>query len=83
MYDRRLVEADVRDFILSEFLNGEDPSLLTNDTALISAGIIDSIGTLKLVAFLENRFDISLSAHEATSDRLDTVNLITELVLEK
>lgn len=83
MKRRTDVQASVREFILSEFLAGEDPSLLSNDTALISAGILDSIGTLKLVAFLEERFDISLAAHEATAEHLDTIARITELVMDK
>ena len=47
------VKQTVRKFILSEFLPGEDPNELADSTPLISGGILDSIATLKLVAFLE------------------------------
>ena len=46
----------VHGFILSEFLPGEDPAELTEGTPLITGGILDSITTLKLVVFLEERF---------------------------
>jgi hypothetical protein len=41
---------------MSEFLPGEDPNELTDSTPLISGGILDSIATLKLVMFMEERF---------------------------
>ena len=54
----------VKSFILEKFLPGEDPHLLTPTTELISSGILDSLATLELVTFLEERFGIELEAHE-------------------
>jgi acyl carrier protein len=47
------IESTVKDYILREFLPGEDPNELQSDTPLITGGVLDSIATLKLVAFLE------------------------------
>ncbi len=77
------IEQTIRDYILREFLPGEDPSQLTDETPLITSGIIDSIRTLRLVSFLEETFSISLQAHETDADHLNTVALITELVQSK
>lgn len=77
------VRLAVKEFILREFLPGEDPTDLTDDLPLITTGILDSIATLKLVLHLEDRFGISLGAHEANKEHLDTVNQITALVLGK
>jgi acyl carrier protein len=73
----------LKEFILSAFLPGEDPSALTEQTPLISTGILDSIATLRLVAFLEEQFGVRLEAHEVNVDHLDTVAAITQLVLAK
>ncbi len=54
------IKGPIKDFILSEFLPGEDPDELTDGTPLISGGILDSIATLKLVMFLEEKFGITL-----------------------
>ena len=43
----------MRDFILENFLPGEDPKNLTDETELKESGILDSLSTLKLVTFLE------------------------------
>ncbi|HXE57641.1 MAG TPA: acyl carrier protein [Gemmatimonadales bacterium] len=77
------VIAPVKEFILTRYLVGEDPSLLTPTTPLISGGILDSLSTLELVTFLEERFDIQLEAHEADRDRLDTLSAIAALVEAK
>lgn len=73
----------LKEFILKEFLPGEDPNELTDTTPLITGGVLDSIATLKLVLFLEERFGITLQAHETDPDYLDTIALITNLILSK
>lgn len=77
------VRASVKEFILEQFLPGEDPAHLTDDTPLITAGIIDSMGTLRLVAFLEERFGVRIDAHEADVEHLNTLTDIARLVQEK
>jgi acyl carrier protein len=77
------IASDVKSFILEQFLPGEDPSELTMATPLITGGILDSIGTLKLVLFLEERWRVKLAAHEMSPDNLDTIALVAELVRSK
>jgi acyl carrier protein len=77
------IRTAIRDYLLEEFLPGEDPEELSDDTPLISGGVLDSISTLKLVVYLEERFGISLEAHEAGVEHLDTVDRIASLVEQK
>jgi acyl carrier protein len=77
------IENVVRDYILREFLPGEDPDELTEETPLITGGILDSISTLKLVVFLEEHFDVIVEAHEAGVEHLDSVGQIARLIAEK
>jgi acyl carrier protein len=73
----------IRDYILREFLPGESPETLSNNTPLITGGILDSISTIKLVAFLEAEFGVEMHPHEMSPDYLDTVELIATLVAER
>ena len=73
----------VRNFILTEFLPGEAPENLTDDVPLISGGILDSIATLKLILYIEERLGVVIEAHEANKDHLDTVADIVNLVRSK
>jgi len=77
------ISATIHAFLLSEFLPGEDPRELTDQTPLITGGILDSISTLKLVTFLEDHFGITIEAHEAGVEHLDTIAQIVALVAEK
>lgn len=77
------VKQQVKQFILDEFLPGEDPAELTDQTPLISGGILDSIATLKLVMFMEERFGITIEAHEADKEHLDTLADVAALVQMK
>ena len=73
----------VHAYILDQFLPGEDPAELTDQTPLITGGILDSIRTLKLVVFLEDKFGVTVNAHEAGVDNLDSVGQITRLIARK
>ena len=73
----------VREFVAREFLAGQDPEALSGDQPLISSGLIDSVGTLRLVLFLEETFKIEVSAEDISSGKLDTVSAISALVQQK
>jgi acyl carrier protein len=77
------IRRTVRDYIVKEFLPGEKPEALTDSTPLVTGGILDSLATLKLVSFLEGHFRISIAAHEADAENLDTVTRIAALVAGK
>jgi acyl carrier protein len=73
----------VKEFILREFLPGEDPEALTDSTPLIAGGILDSLATLKLVAFLEEKFKVTVAPHETDEEHIGTISDIVKLVQSK
>ena len=73
----------VKKYLLTEFLEGADEDELEDSTPLISSGIIDSISTTRLVAFLEEEFGVTFEAHEMGVDYIDTLESISELVATK
>ncbi len=77
------IKQTVKSFILAEFLPGENPDELTNTVPLITGGVLDSLATLRLVAFLEERYHIQLQAHETGVDYLNTLDDIAALVQSK
>ena len=81
--DRNDIEAAIKQFILAEFLPGEDPAALTEAAPLVTSGLIDSIATLKMVAFLEERFQVSIQAHEIDVEHMNTVADMACLVRSK
>jgi len=83
MMDQETIKATVKNFILNEFLPGEDPAALTDTTALVTTGILDSIAVLKVVTFLENQFGITIEPHEAVVENLNSLSDIARLVMSK
>ena len=73
----------LRAYILDTFLPGENPETLTDATPLVTGGILDSLATLKLVSFLEQRYKIELQAHEVDVENLNTISQIVSLVRTK
>ena len=73
----------VHNYISNEFLEGEDPTELDDSTPLISTGIIDSVATLKLITFLEEKFGIRVDPDEANEENLETIGSIVGLVKAK
>ena len=83
MVDEQDIKAAVKTFILNEYLPGEDPAALTDTTALMTTGVLDSIAVLKMVTFLESQFGITLEPHEAVVENLNTLSDIARLVMSK
>jgi acyl carrier protein len=73
----------VRQFILENFLPGEDPRNLTDQTELKESGILDSLSTLKLVSFLEERFGVEFEANDLEAGNLSSLANIEKLVKSK
>ena len=77
------VTKTVKAYILAEFLPGENPEELTDSTPLVTGGILDSLATLKLVTFLEERYGVEFQAHEMSAEYLNTISDIVRLVHSK
>ena len=77
------VTQTVKDYIMTTFLPGEDPQALTTTTPLITSGILDSLATLDLVAFLEKQYGLEFEANEVDVSRLGTLNDIARIVETK
>ena len=73
----------IRQFILTKYLPGESPENLKDDTPLRSSGILNSLATLSLISFLEDRFAIEVQAHETDIDNFDRLGDIVAFVERK
>jgi acyl carrier protein len=77
------VKNDLRQFIVSKYLPGEQVENLKDDTPLRTSGILDSISTLALVSFVEERFGITIDAHETGVEHFDRIEDIAALIDQK
>jgi acyl carrier protein len=77
------IEQEIRQFIIDNFLFGEPEPQLSNDDSLLDQGIIDSMGVLELVTFLEDKYEIEIPDDELVPTNLDSVNRMIEFVQRK
>ena len=77
------IKTEVRQFIAENFLLGVHQTTIEDATPLITGGLIDSIGMIGLVAFLESRFEIEFMPREIDVHSLDTLERIEELIRKK
>ena len=72
----------VREFVISNFLYG-DNSALTDDTSFLESGIIDSTGMLELIGFVENTFQLRIRPEELVAENLDSVTRVANFLARK
>jgi acyl carrier protein len=73
----------IKEYIESELVSNSDFSNLNDSDQLLSTGIIDSLGLVKLLAFLNEKFSINVDDSDIIPENFDTVSAITSLVQKK
>jgi acyl carrier protein len=75
--------AKIKQFIVDEFMPDMSPDELDNDFDLQTGGAVDSLGLLKLVAWMESEFGVSVDESELGPDSLRTVDSIKAFIDER
>ncbi len=69
-------------FILGRFPLARKSKLRTEDN-LLESGVVDSMGVLDLVGFLESSFSITVTDDELTPENFQTVDSVARFVTGK
>ena len=77
------IKAEVRKYLIENLMTDGAAISLGDTTPLITGGLIDSIGMISLVRFIEGRFGIVFAPREIDAQRLDTLDEIERLVSKK
>ena len=73
----------LRSFILENYLFTDDQGELNNDDSFLESKILDSMGVLELVAFLEEQFRIKTEDQEMIPDNLDSIDKLVAFIEAK
>lgn len=76
------VKQTIIDYIKREYLDEDSEEEISEDTPLISSGIVDSFSMVSLKVFLEKKFNIKIPDERATTEAFDSVNSIIKLLKE-
>jgi acyl carrier protein len=72
--------AKIKEFIMTEVSPDLNLTALDDDQPLIDAGIVDSLGVLKILAFLDETFGIDLSSEEIKLENFRNVRSICQMI---
>lgn len=77
------VRSSVREFLVRNFLFGDDSALTSDSLSLLDSGIMDSIGVMELVNFLELDLKIEVPDEDLVPENLDSVDNLTNFIERK
>ncbi|MGB0103084.1 MAG: acyl carrier protein [Candidatus Sulfotelmatobacter sp.] len=82
MKEQSPTKASIRSFIAQKFPAARKKAL-NDDMPLLESGVIDSLGVLDVVAFLEQAFAIKISDDELTPDNFASIQCLASFVESK
>lgn len=74
------IENEVRQFLADNFILDDGGAGLDSDESLTQAGVLDSMGVLELIMFIEQRFGITIPDEDTLPENLDSVSRIVAYV---
>jgi acyl carrier protein len=77
------MEGMVTEFIQKDLVRAKVSVRIDPGYNLIESGVVDSLGILKLIAFLESRFSIEISDDEVLPENFETVAAICSFLHRK
>lgn len=75
--------ASIKQFIVDELVPDSHSDEIPNDLDLLQSGVLDSLAVLRMVAFIEDEFDIALQPDEIDPANFKSIDAIAELVDSK
>ncbi len=77
------LEKRVRDFIRDTFPDPAAPGKLSAEQSLFEAGVLDSIGVLALVTWLEREFHIVVDDGDVVPENIDGIGRLVRYIGRK
>jgi len=76
------IEERIREFIIKNLYYAEG-SALSDDASFLAEGVIDSMGSMELVAFVESEFKIKVEMSEVVVKNFDSICKLSNFVRRK
>ena len=77
------IKKELRDYIVENFLFGDDEYEFDEETSFMDSGILDSTGILELITFVESTFNITIDDDEVLPENLDSLNNLEAFINKK
>ncbi len=81
--DENTILKEVREYVVENFLLGEEEDELSDSESFLESGLIDSTGILEVIAFLEETYDVEIEDEEMIPENLDSVQRVARFIASK
>jgi acyl carrier protein len=81
--DDHTLEEQIRSFVAANLLYSPDGFAYANDASFLQEGIIDSLGVMHLVEFVQHDCHVAVAQHEVTPENFDSVARLAEFIRRK
>ena len=80
--DQQIFDA-LASFFVQPGISREGAVAVTPDTDIIGQGLIDSLGIFKLIAFVEEKFAVTVEPDEVLLENFQTLRALRNLIVKK
>jgi acyl carrier protein len=77
------IETKIKDYIAKNLLFSEEGYTYADDVSFLQEGIIDSLGVMELVEFVQKEFGIKVEQTEVTPENFDSIAKLAAFVKTK
>ena len=77
------VRENLRTYVLQNFLFSDDPALLNDTVSFRDARMIDSMGMVELISFMEDTYNFKVLDEDMVPEKLDSIDRLVAFVLQK
>jgi acyl carrier protein len=81
--DGQQIESAIRDFVATQLIYSNDGFHYADETSLLREGIIDSLGVVELVEFVQTHFAVKIEQRDVRPENFDSVARLAEFVRRK
>jgi acyl carrier protein len=74
------IKTQVREYVAKNLLFSDNGFGYDDDASFLQEGIVDSVGVLELVLFVEEKFGVAVDDGDITPDNFDSVNKLADYV---
>ena len=80
--DPKTVKAQIKEYVAENLLFAE-AFPYADDASFLGEGIVDSVGVMELVAFVNTQFGVTVEPQEITPENFDSVQRLGDFIARK
>lgn len=81
--DETKLEVEIREFLSENFMLDDAAAGIGEDDSLTAAGVLDSMGVLELITFIEEKYGLHVPDEDTLPENLDSVARVRRYVARR